>query len=66
MSGQSSLGNANLRLPSRSIQSVLDTQGDQCVWRAVIAVERVGDGVSEDCVVPVRTVSFTLSNMRSH
>ena len=44
----------------------LDTQGDQCVWRAVTAVERVGDGVSEDCVVPMRTVTFTLSNMRSH
>lgn len=61
--GQSSLGNANLRLLSRSIQSVQDTQGDQCVWRAV---EWVGDGVNEAWVVPMRTVTFTLSDMRSH
>lgn len=64
--GQSSLGNANLRLPSRSIQSMKDTQGDQCVWRAGTAVERVGDGVNVDWVVPMRTVTFTRSNMRSH
>lgn len=38
-----------------------------CLEGNYLAVERVGDGVeSEDCVVPMRTVTFTLSNMRSH
>lgn len=64
--GKRSPGNANLRLPGRSIQSVTEKQGDQCDWRGVTAVERVGDGGSMDFVVPMTTVTFTLRDMRSH
>lgn len=59
-------GKCKTKTAKQEHSECLDTQGDQCVWRAATAVERVGDGVSEDCVVPMRTVTFTLSNMRSH
>lgn len=37
--GKSSLEMPNLRPPGRSIQSVLEEQGDPCGWRRVTAME---------------------------